>query len=238
MKEMHGQIRVWALVALALALSACPAPRRPAPALPPVTMPAGAPTFPGAVPFRVVADESLVRILVFRGGTLSSAGHNHVIASRNLSGTVWVHEDLTRSGFQIVMPVTLLEVDDPQSRSQEGPDFAHEVPQSAREGTRKNMLAVALLDGDRFPGITLTSLQTRGTRENMQVRTRIEVKDQAREVTVPVTAQYEGDRVIASGEFKVKQSELGLTPFSVMLGALQVQDELDVKFRIVATKRE
>jgi hypothetical protein len=30
---------------------------------------------------------------------------------------------------------------------------------------------------------------------------------------------------------------MGLTPLSVMLGALQVQDELTVKFKLVAVKR-
>jgi hypothetical protein len=33
----------------------------------------------------------------------------------------------------------------------------------------------------------------------------------------------------------LRQSDLGLTPFSVMLGALQVQDEMHIKFKIVAS---
>jgi hypothetical protein len=37
-----------------------------------------------------------------------------------------------------------------------------------------------------------------------------------------------------SGDTSVRQTELGLKPFSAMLGALQVQDEMRVKFRIVA----
>jgi hypothetical protein len=32
----------------------------------------------------------------------------------------------------------------------------------------------------------------------------------------------------------VRQTDLGLKPFSAMLGALQVQDEMRVRFRIVA----
>jgi hypothetical protein len=35
----------------------------------------------------------------------------------------------------------------------------------------------------------------------------------------------------------LRQSELGLKPFSIMLGALQVQDQMVVKFRIVAKPR-
>jgi hypothetical protein len=39
------------------------------------------------------------------------------------------------------------------------------------------------------------------------------------------------------GEFALRQSELGLTPFSAMLGALQVQDEMHLTFRLVAHPR-
>jgi hypothetical protein len=38
----------------------------------------------------------------------------------------------------------------------------------------------------------------------------------------------------ASGELSLRQSALGLKPFSVMLGALQVLDEIKVRAQIVA----
>ena len=41
-----------------------------------------------------------------------------------------------------------------------------------------------------------------------------------------------------SGELPLRQSDLGLTLFSAMLGALQVQDEMHVSFRIVARAAE
>jgi hypothetical protein len=44
--------------------------------------------------------------------------------------------------------------------------------------------------------------------------------------------------LIVSGELPIKQTDLGLTPFSAMLGALQVQDELRVRFRIVARRAQ
>lgn len=235
MKLMHGRPRIVAIVALALALSACPTPRRPTPSQPPVpSVQAGVPTFPGATAHRVVPEESLLRILAMRGGKLASAGHNHVIASHHLGGTVWLHEEPARSGFQIVLPVAQLEVDDQQLRAQEGEDFAREVPLQAREGTRQNMLGAALLDAERYPAITLTSLGISGTLDSMQARTRVEIKGEEHEISIPVSVQRDGERLVATGEFALKQSDLGLAPFSVMLGALVVQDELEVKFRIVA----
>ncbi len=244
---MTRNLRFVTILALAALLSACPAPRKPsppsetpAPTEQPPPAPAEEPAGPqpGAVEHRLLADESQVKILVYRGGKLSSAGHNHVVVSHNLSGKVWVHEDPARSGFQFVMPVVLLEVDDPKARSEEGEDFPAEVPESARQGTRKNMLGPQLLDADRYPGITLTALAITGTAEQMQVRARVRIKDQSREITIPVSTKHSSGRVEAQGEFPLKQSDLGLTPFSVMLGALTVQDELKVKFRIVAERGE
>ena len=56
--------------------------------------------------------------------------------------------------------------------------------------------------------------------------------------TVPVRYQLGGvggnSTVEASGEFPLRQTDLGLTPFSALLGALQVVDEMKIRFRIVA----
>ena len=51
---------------------------------------------------------------------------------------------------------------------------------------------------------------------------------------MPVTLEAQGADLVASGELELRQSELGLTPFSVMMGALQVQDAMQVRFRLVA----
>jgi len=40
--------------------------------------------------------------------------------------------------------------------------------------------------------------------------------------------------ITVSGETPLRQSDIGLTPFSALLGALQVQDEMRVRFRLVA----
>ncbi len=228
-------MRVLVLVAIVSCLVACPAARRPEPTAPMPTAPARpARDYAGARVYQVVPDASLVRILVYRGGTLASAGHNHVIVSRHLNGKVYEHKDVARSGFELVMPATLLEVDPPDLRREEGAEFPPEVPESAKQGTRKNMLSEALLDSERYPGVTISATAVAGTRESLLATALVGVKDRQHEIRVPVAVQHEGERLIASGEFKVKQTELGLKPLSALMGALQVQDELKVKFKIVA----
>ncbi len=53
-------------------------------------------------------------------------------------------------------------------------------------------------------------------------------------IDVPFALQMESGRLSATGTMELRQSALGLAPYSLMLGALQVQDQMTVKFRIVA----
>jgi hypothetical protein len=56
-------------------------------------------------------------------------------------------------------------------------------------------------------------------------------------VGVPVVAAVNGDRLTASGEFEILQTDFGIKPFSVALGALEVKDRLLVRFKLVASQR-
>ena len=60
------------------------------------------------------------------------------------------------------------------------------------------------------------------------------VRDQVRTLTVPVRWKLSPGTLDLTGTLALRQSELGLTPFSALLGALQVQDEMHVSFHIVA----
>ena len=40
--------------------------------------------------------------------------------------------------------------------------------------------------------------------------------------------------IVARGEFPLRQSELGLKPFSAAMGALVVLDEMHIRFEITA----
>src|SRR5262245_54847887 len=86
-------------------------------------------------PYDVQSRESLLTILAFRGGALAKAGHNHVIASHDLTGTFYVPDDVARASFELHMPVAQLVIDEPDLRAKEGAEFPTDVPESAKEGT-------------------------------------------------------------------------------------------------------
>ena len=196
-------------------------------------------TEPGAIPagaheLHVIPEESLLQILVYRGGAMARLGHNHVIASHHLGGAVYVTEVATQSRFDITFPVNELTVDEPAMREMAGPDFPSNVPESAREGTHKNLLSEALLDGANYPTIRLRALDVIEAAGGYDMGVEITIKDQARTVRVPVTVEKSEGSMKASGEFPLKQSELGLKPFSVAMGTLIVLDDMKVRFEVTA----
>lgn len=222
-------------------LSGCPLPqRKPPPAPPPAEAATAAPHL--GTPYQIVPQDSLLTILVYRGGALASAGHNHVIASHDLSGTIYVPAAILGSSFEVHVPVDTLTVDEAALRAQQpAAEFPPDVSASAKEGTRHNMLGEALLDAQHNPEIVLRAVQLErageATAESAEVLAHVQstVRGQLRTFTAPVHYRLSRDGTVeASGEFPLRQSDLGLTPFSAMLGALQVQDEMRVSFHIVA----
>ena len=222
-------------------LSGCPAPSlRGPPAPAPQPPPSPAPTPHLGTPYEIVTHASLLTILVYRGGALASAGHNHVIASHDLSGTIYVPAAVLDSSFEVRVPVATLTVDEAALRAQQpAAEFPADVSESAKDGTRRNMLGETLLDAQHNPEIVLRSLQLTATTAadsgTVQAQVQSSVRGQLRTFTVPVRYRIAADGALeASGEFPLRQSELGLTPFSGLLGALQVQDEMRISFRIMA----
>jgi hypothetical protein len=230
--------RAFGTLFLTCLLAACPTRPPPPPAQVRAAPPP--PTAPHVGrPYDVVAAESLLTIRVYRGGTLASAGHNHLIASHTLAGTVYVPDDLMKSSIELHLAVAELTVDEPQLRAAEaGGDFQGEVPQSARDGTRRNMLGPAVLDGAEYSEIVLRSerLETAGSGAPRSVVAWLDaqVRDQHRTIGVPLSYELAGDTVRLTGEATLRQGELGLTPFTALMGALAVQDEMRVRFRIIA----
>jgi polyisoprenoid-binding protein YceI len=141
---------------------------------------------------------------------------------------------VARSQVQLSLPVASLNVDDPKIRATEGEEFAAEVPEEAREGTRRNLMRVEVLDPAQFPTIALQSVAVVGTRAAPSIIMRVTIKGVSRDVVVVASVEEQKNLLLAEGEFTIQQSDFGMTPFSVGLGALQVQDKLRIRFSIKA----
>lgn len=236
----HGcKLRVLGATFLGCLLAACPTRPPPPPAQVRV-LPAPPAVAPHTgQPYDIVAADSLLTLRVYRSGALASAGHNHLIASHALAGTIYVPGELLKTSCEVRLAVAELTVDEPQLRAQEpAGDFPPEVPQSARDGTRRNMLGSALLAADDYPEVVLRAERlapaTAAAPGTLIAYLDAQVRDQHRTISVPIVWELAGDTLTVTGETALRQSELGLTPFTALLGALAVQDEMQVRFRIVA----
>ena len=248
---MRAAIRHWAgrarrlrAPAVTLALTTCialagcaPGPR---PTRPIATLVAPAP--PAGASYRVVPARSELRILAFRDGPLAQLGHNHVLVSRELGGELSMPAAPEQLRFELSLPVATLAVDEPAARLEAGAEFASEPTAADVAGTRRNLLGPAVLDSGHYPLLRVVGLgaaREPGSERRAgryRVRLRVELRGRATELEVPVTVAIADDLLEASGEFRVSQSLLGLTPFSVALGALRVADELSVRVRLVARR--
>jgi polyisoprenoid-binding protein YceI len=232
-------------VALAAFVTACfmagcaPRPAERPPARPPE--PAGAtqaPAMPaGARTFDIDSARSVVTILVHRAGPFAKFGHDHVVTSGQEAGFAWLGQDPAGSGFEIHVPVASLVVDDPAARAAVGGDFAGEVPASAREGTFHNMTRPEVLDAAEFPEVIVRCNGLGGTWDRPVAAADLTIRGTTRRVEVPVELERATDTLTARGAFRIKQSDFGITPFSVAGGAIQVGDELELRFEITAVAR-
>jgi len=224
---------------LAGVLAGCATPQAQSPA--PAQAPAG-PILPSprlGRPFDVIAAESRITILVYRAGALAVFGHDHVVSCRCVSGMIYLPRDPLRTGFDLRVSVKGFTVDDPASRAAEhSVDFPPDVPQGAQDATRHNMLSAALLNAATYPDVTLRAEGLRpssdGKPGDAAAEVRVGVAGQSRSITVPIHYDIRADEIVVSGEFPLKQSDLGLTPFSAAGGALKVRDAMTVRLRLIA----
>jgi hypothetical protein len=185
--------------------------------------------------YTIDAAGSDVHWLVYKAGSLARLGHNHVIAVSDLAGTATTNADPSASRFELQFHVQALAVDDPKLRSGLGPDFASVPSADDIAGTRKNMLSDRVLMGEKYQTIKVTGVGPVGSADAQTLQITVELLGRKVPLTVPTKVETHGDDLTASGEFELTHTALGMMPFTVMLGALQVADNMKFVYRIHAT---
>lgn len=195
--------------------------------------------FPGqsGARFRVIPSDSLVKIKVFRGGKLARLGHNHVISSRSLGGEVLVADELARSRASLYLPVASMVVDDPVYRHEAGEGFEYPLSQQDREATRANMLGERLLNVAGHPYIFVQVLELQEAEQGMLATIELTVLNTPLIKRVPVEFSRTECSLSVNSSFELRHSELGLDVFSVLGGALQVQELIQLSIEVFATSR-
>lgn len=189
-----------------------------------------------AVRYLLDGEQSRVTLKVYRDGPLARFGHNHVITATQISGTVYREREPMQSGVELTIPVQAFEVDRADAREQAGADFPGPLPPEAIAGTRQNMLGPKVLAAAQYPHIVLQTLALSGQWPNPVLTVEVKLREFTRVVSIPVRISESGDRIVATGELTLSQTQLGLTPYSVLGGGLRVRDNIDVTFHLVAKR--
>ncbi|QYF92810.1 YceI family protein [Massilia sp. PAMC28688] len=216
----------------ALLLAACSARPLPPTAMPalPVAAAASAAWYQDAARkgqhiYRIDPARSIIVITVRRGGALARLGHDHVIASRTVTGLV--APQAGRADFQFRLDQ--LTVDEAALRAAAGLDTQPSA--EAIAGTRGNMLG-RVLDAERFPQVLLHAQRI----GEQAVRLNVTLHGVTRTMDVPLKLEQSADTITAIGELSLLQTDFDITPMSVMGGAITVQDRMALAFTLVAVR--
>ena len=198
--------------------------------------PTSASEYPEPGIFEVVKAESEIRVLVYRGGVFGWFGHNHVISTNDIVGRIEIADDPAASRFELTIPVASFEIDDEAIRLEEGKAFKKVVSETDKRGTRKNMLGTKLLNSANFSNIIIRAQSWSGELAEVLVNSEITVRDQTKTLEFPATVSASDEQVVATGSFAVAHGQLGLKPFTAVLGGLRVRNDMKIKFRITARR--
>ena len=190
----------------------------------------------GGEAYRIDPAASEIHILVYRAGPLARLGHNHVIAAQDPEGEVLLRSDRQASSFELLLAVDRLTVDAPALRERYGEQFASTPTEADIAGTRNNMLGPALLDAAAYPYVRIAGRLAAGP-DGDTVSLEIALKDTVVQRSVPISLEIGADSLTAQGAVEIDHAELGLAPFSVMLGALRVAETMEIKFSLIARRR-
>lgn len=179
----------------------------------------------GTAVYAIDPGASVVAVTVRRGGLMARLGHDHVVASHTLTG--YAAPGMGRA--DVSFRLDQLTVDEPQLLRDAG--IGTSPSPEAVEGTRKNMLG-PVLDAEHYPVVTLhAELPADG-----RLRVDVTLHGTTRRLELPAAVQVDAAQVTASGAARLKQTDFGIAPFAVGAGLLAVQDELEVRFHIVARR--
>ena len=183
----------------------------------------------GGTVFRIDPAYSVAVITVRRGGALARLGHDHVVASHDLAGYVALDD---RQG-DLYIPLARLRVDEAELRKEAA--LATEPSANDIAGTRQNM-ADKVLEVVSYPWARLHVSAADLMQDPVLLTVALTLHGVTQELQVPAAVAVTARELTVSGYFELEQSAFGIAPFSVLGGALQVQDRVALRFQITARR--
>jgi hypothetical protein len=179
--------------------------------------------------YRIDPRESLVAIEVRRGGSLARLGHDHVVASHDVTGYIAPGEGRA----DLFVALAKLVVDEPELRKEAG--FDTQPSESDIEGTRSNMLG-HVLDAEKYPFALIAVTGADAKEKSPVLAVAITLHGQTRDFKVPSEIEVDDKTITVTGKLAFNQTDFGITPYALLGGAIAVKDGLALRFRIRAKR--
>lgn len=186
--------------------------------------------------FRVIADQSVLRVLVGRAGMLARLGHNHVIVNRALSGEVILDGTPAQSSARIRIPVAQFIVDEQAERQLAGKGYESMPDEKARSDTYVNMLRPEVLDGQRWPEIIIETGFADADNDPPLFDITLAFRGKTVPLRLPAQLAVHDDRIEINASFSLNHAQLGLRPFAALGGALKVAEQLQFELLVTAVR--
>lgn len=187
-----------------------------------------------AAVYRVSAQRSRADVIVRSEGPLQRIGHDHVITAGAIDGYVLLAEPGSGdSHADLTVDLGALTVDAADARSVFGLSSGPSEGDIAR--TAANLHEKVLETGLwREAHVSITLLERLGDTARCEVT--VHLRGKRHSFPVFVQLDHDNARLRARGVFDLRQTDLGLEPFSVLAGALSVRDRIEIAFRIEADR--
>ena len=179
--------------------------------------------------YRIDRATSLVVIEVRRAGSLARLGHDHVVASHDVQGYVAPTE--ARADFYV--PLGLLVVDETALRAEAG--FDTQPSEEDIAGTRRNMMT-RVLAVEAYPYAVVAVSDVAPRAGNAVADVAIALHGTTRKTQIPLRIETGSEEVTVTASVVLAQSDFGITPLSILGGAIQVADEVRLRLQIRARR--
>jgi polyisoprenoid-binding protein YceI len=173
-------------------------------------------------------NESDGELLIRTGvtGRAARMGHRLTIAM-----TRW-HATVSWSGAEPVSAQLVVETDSFEVLRGEGGVKGLSGP----EKTLVRSNALKSLDASRFPEIHFTANAIEKTDDGYRLSGTLQIRGKSREHVIDLRTEDLGDSWRMSAQSNVRQSDYGIKPYSMLMGSMQVTDEVTVSFTAVRAK--
>jgi hypothetical protein len=182
----------------------------------------------GALVFQLIPEKSQIDIVVRREGPLARFGHDHAISAQKAAGFILPGEkpgEPTLAELRFRMDELVIDTAELRDRYQldTNPDSAD------IEATRENLLD-KVFEADRWPFISIKMSDFRLEDETYSALVETLVKGTVSRKRQAFQLLRNDNEVMARGSLTIRQSELGIEPFSILGGGLRVADPMEIHF--------